>query len=165
MPSETKLEKPIIEEPCIVQSESKLIQDTTLVSNEPIPFHAKQEISLPDRAFAQPMMEQEISVPNRTILGKLKTYTKQRKILGSKLVRRVISANTNLICRPPSKPPDKQNSLEGEINKKISPYMNPICRPPPKPPNMKSTGEKKLWYYTPLQNPLQKLLMWPGYQR
>ena len=83
-----------------------------------------QEISLPTRTIDQPMTEWEISVPNRTILGKLKTHTKWRKILGSKLVRRVMPTNTNAICRPPSKPPDKQNSLKGEISERTLPYIN-----------------------------------------
>ena len=54
----------------------------TLVSNVPTPFHAEQEISLPGRTIAQPMTEWEISVSNRTILGKLKMHTRWRKILG-----------------------------------------------------------------------------------
>ena len=70
-----------------------------------------------------------------------------RGVIPSKWVRRVIPINTNSISRPPSKPPDKQNSLEGGINKKISPYMNPIYRPPPKPPNILNMEEKKIWDY------------------
>ena len=67
------------------------------------------------------MTEWAISVPNRTTLGKLipKVHTRWRKILGSKLVRRVIPTNIKSIGRPPSKLPDKQNGLEGEINKKM----------------------------------------------
>ena len=110
MPSETKLEMPILEEPSepkletpiikqrsIVQSESKLIQDMALNSDIPTPFHR----------HTQPMTGQEISLPDRTLhnlsqngrfqcqtttLGRLipKIHTGQRKILGSKLVRRVI---------------------------------------------------------------------------
>ena len=65
------------------------------------------------------------------------------------------------ICRPPSNSPDKQNSLEGEISKKISPYINPIYRPPPKPPNIQNTkGERvcvlknESLLYNRIQNPL-----------
>ena len=45
----------------------------------------------------------------------------------------------------PSKPPEKQNSLEGEISKKISPYINPIYRPPCKPPNIQNTHRERIW--------------------
>ena len=144
MPSETKSEMPILEEPRepklemfiiketgIVQSESKLIQDMVLISDVPTQFHnhahpmTGQEISLPYRAIAQPMTKWEFSVSNKTTLGRLspKIHTRKRKILGSKLVRcvfptksvrRIIPSNTNSICRPPSKSPDKQNSLDGE---------------------------------------------------
>ena len=152
-PSESKLETPIIKETSIVQNESNLIQDIALISDITTPFHnhaqpmTGQEISLPDRTIAQPMTGQEISlpnrtidqpmteweisVPNRTILGKLKTHTKWRKILGSKLVRRVMPTNTNAICRPPSKPPDKQNSLKGEISERTLPYINQTYIPLP----------------------------------
>ena len=154
MPSETKSEMPILEEPSepklemsiikeahIVQSESKLIQDMALISDIPTPFlnHAQPmtgpEISSPNRTIMQPMTKQEISVSNKTALGRLipKIHTGQRGISGSKLVRRVIPTksvrrivptNTNLICRPPSKPPDKQNSPECQISEKTLPYIN-----------------------------------------
>ena len=42
MPREVKLEMPI------EKSESKLVQDVILVSDIPIPFHAEQEILLPN---------------------------------------------------------------------------------------------------------------------
>ena len=80
MPSETKSEMPILEEPrepklelsitketSIVQSKSKSIQDMTLISNVPTPFHAEQEISLSDRDIAQTMTEWEISVSTKTL--------------------------------------------------------------------------------------------------
>ena len=106
MPSDIKLEMPI------KQSESKLMQDMTLVSDIPTQFHnyvqpaIEQEITLPDRNTTQPMTEWEISVPNITTLGKSipKLHTRWRKILGSKLVRRVIPTNIKSIGRPPSKP-------------------------------------------------------------
>ena len=89
MPSETKLEMPILEKPSepklemsiiketsIVQSESKLIQDMTLVGNVPTPIHAEQEISSSDRNIAQTMTEWKISVSNKT---SLETYMQDRE--------------------------------------------------------------------------------------
>ena len=96
----------------------------TLISDLPTPFHN----------HAQSLTEWEISVPSRIILGELKTHVRWRKILGSKLVRRVISTNTNSMCRPPSKPPDRQNSLNDKISRRVLPYINPKERPLPKPP-------------------------------
>ena len=137
MPSEIKLETPI------EQSDSKLMQDVTLVSDVPTPFHAEhdislpngttdqpmtgQQISLPDRAIDQHMTEQEISVSNKTTLGRLipKIHTRQRKILGSKLVRTVIPINTFLISRPPPKSTDRQNCLNDKISRRVLPYINP----------------------------------------
>ena len=60
-------------------------------------------MSMPGRTTTQTITEQEISVPNRTILGEIipKVHTRQRKILGSKLVRRVIPTNIKSIGRPP----------------------------------------------------------------
>ena len=49
--------------------------------------------------------------------------------LRSESIRKEIPTYIDSICRPPSKPPDMQNSLEGEITKKIVPYINPIYRP------------------------------------
>ena len=110
------------------------------------------------------MTEWEISVPSRTTLGKSipKLHTRWRKILGSKLFRRVIPTNIKSIGRPPSKLPDKQNGSEGAINKKMSPYMNPIYRPPPKPPNMKMRRKRKRKYGTtdPLPSPLYIKCRW-----
>ena len=63
----------------------------------------------------------------------------------SESVRKEIPTYIDTICRPPSKPPDKKNSLEGEISKKISPYINPIYRPPPKPPNIQNTKGESVW--------------------
>ena len=65
MPTEIKLEVPI------EQSDSKLMQNVTLLSNIPTPScnyvqpFIEQEITLPDRNIAQSMTEGEISVPNR----------------------------------------------------------------------------------------------------
>ena len=81
MPREVKLEM------SIEQSESKLVQDVNLVSDVPTPSHA---------------------VPNRNILGKSmpKLHTRWKKILGSKLVRRInpldLSKEKFLQCAAPS---------------------------------------------------------------
>ena len=75
----------------IEQSKSKLVQDVTLVSNTPTPFHAEHEILLPNGTINLSKTEGEIPIPNRNILGNSipKLHTRQRKVLGSKLVRRV----------------------------------------------------------------------------
>ena len=65
----------------------------------------------------------------------------------SELVRKEIPMYTDSIFRPSSKPPDKQNSLEGDISKKISHYINQIYRPPPKPPNTQNTKGEKKWIF------------------
>ena len=71
-PSEPKLEMPIIKETCIVQSDLKLIQDMALNSDVPTPFHN----------HAQPMTKGKISMSNKTTLGRLssKIHTGWRKI-------------------------------------------------------------------------------------
>ena len=130
MQSESKLETPIIkaEEKCIVQDEPKLVQDMTLICNTPATI----------QNIAEPMTGQKIPLLDRALQGKLIpiTHASYRETLRSESVRKEIPTYTDSICRPPSKPPDKQNSVEGEISKKISPYINPIYRPPPKPPNI-----------------------------
>ena len=65
--------------------------------------------------------------------------------LRSELVRKEIPTYTDSLCRSPSKPPDKQNSLKGEISKKISPYINSIFRPPRKLPNIQNTNGERIW--------------------
>ena len=75
------------------------------------------------------------------------TYVSRRESLRSELVRKEIPAYIDSICRPPSKPPGEQNSLEGEICKKMLPYPNPIYRPPPKPPNTQNTKGKRKWIF------------------
>ena len=120
LPREVKLEMPI------EQSETKLVQDVNLVSDVPTPFHA---------------------VPNRNILGKSisKLHTRQRKILGSKLVRRVnptrlVKRKNTSMCRLPPEPSDRQNGLNDKASKTVFPdiyYANEErvnYRPPPKPP-------------------------------
>ena len=134
LPREVKLEKPI------EQSESKLVQDAILVSDVPTPFHAEQEILLPNGTT-------DLSkIPNRNIIGKLisKLHTRWKGILGSKLVKKVnptrlVKRGIPSMCRPPPKPPDRQKSLNDKASKRILPdihYANEEkvnYRLPPKP--------------------------------
>ena len=62
-------------------------------------------------------------------------------------VRKEIRSYIDSVCQPPSKPPDKQNSLEGEISKKVSSYINPIYRLPPKPPYTQNTKGERKWTF------------------
>ena len=64
LPREVKLEMPI------EHSESNLVQDVTLVSDIPTPFHAEHEILLPNGTINLSKTEGKIPVPNRTSLGK-----------------------------------------------------------------------------------------------
>ena len=75
------------------------------------------------------------------------THASKRETLRSESVRKEIPTYTDSICRPPSKPPDKQISLDGEISKKISPYINPIYKSPPKPPNIQNTKGERKWIF------------------
>ena len=72
---------------------------------------------------AQHMTEQKVSLPDRANIGKTipTTYVSRRESLRSEVVRKEIPRYIDSSCRPPSKPPDKQNSLEGEISKKYYP--------------------------------------------
>ena len=139
MQSELKLETPIIkaEERCIVQDEPKLVQDRTLICDTLTTI----------QTIAEPMIEQQISLLDRALQGKLIPikHASRRETLRSELVRSEIPIHIGSICRPPSKPPDKQNSLEDKISKKISPYINPIYRSPPKPPNIQNTKGERVW--------------------
>ena len=141
--TDVQLEIPIIksEEGYIVQDEPKLVQDRTLICVIPNPLQTN--------AQAQHMTEQKVSLPDRANTGKsiITTCVSRRESLGSEVVRKEISTYIDSICRPPSKPPDKQNSLEGEISKKIIPYINPIYRPPPKPLNTQNSKGKKKWIF------------------
>ena len=122
---ELKFEIPIIkvEERCVVQDEPKLVQDMAMICDTPTTI----------QTIAQPMTEQKISLPERGLQGKLIPikHASQRETLRSLLVRKEIPTYTDSICRPPSKSPDKQNTIEGDISKKISPHINPIYRPFP----------------------------------
>ena len=118
MPKEVKLEMPV------EQNGSKLGQDVNMDSDVPTPFHV---------------------VPNRNILGKSisKLHARQRKALGSKFVRRVkptklVKRKIPSICRPPPKPPDRQNRLNVKVSKIILSQMHAEedrvnYRPPSKP--------------------------------
>ena len=114
----------------IEQSESKL--DVNLFNGMPTPDQAEHEVSLPNETIdlcrTSPF---EIPGPSRKILGKSisklhnvsKLHIRQRKVLGSKLVRRVnttrlVKRKIPLICRPPSKPPDRQGRLNVKVSKK-----------------------------------------------
>ena len=69
------------------------MHNVTFVSDVPTPFHAEHEILLPNGTINLSKTEGEIPVPNSNILGKSipKLHTRWRKVLGSKLVRRVNS--------------------------------------------------------------------------
>ena len=90
------------------------------------------------------MTEQKVLLPDRANIGKIiqTTYVSRRESLRSEVVRKEIPTYIDSLCRPPSKPPDKQNSLEGDISKNILLYINPVYRPPPKPPNTQKPKER-----------------------
>ena len=139
--TDVQLEIPKIksEERYIVQDELKLVQDRTLICAMPNPLQTNVQ--------AQPMTEQKVSLPDRAIIGKIipTTHVCRRESLRSEADRKEVSTYLVSICRLPSKPPDKQNSLEGKISKKIAPYINPIYRSPPKPPNTQNIKGKRKW--------------------
>ena len=109
--TDVQLEIPIIksEEGYIVQDEPKLVQDRTLICAIPN--------QLQTNAQAQHMTEQKVSLPDRANIVKIipTTYVSRRESLRSEVVRKEIPTYIDSLCRPPSKPPDNQNSLEGEI--------------------------------------------------
>ena len=127
---------------------------------------------LQTNAQAQPMTEQKVSLSDRAIKGKLTpiTYASQRETVRSEAVRKEVPTYIVSIYRPPSKPPDKQNSLEVEISQKILPYINPMYRPPPKPPNTQNTKGERKWifrkkpYMKSDYRPLQNLLTYLDYK-
>ena len=121
LPKEVKLEMPI------EQIESKTMQNVSLVNDVPTQFHV---------------------VPSKKIMGKIpKLHTRQRKVLGSKIVRRakttrLLKRKIPSICRPPPELPDRQNGLNVKVSKrrlsKIH-YANEErvnYRHPPTPPSM-----------------------------
>ena len=119
LPKEVKLEMPM------EQNGSKLRQDVNMDSDVPTPFHV---------------------VPNRNILSKSisKLHARWGKVFRSKLVRRVkptklVKRKIPSICRPPPKPPYRQNRLNVKVSKRILSKMHAKeervnYRPPPKPP-------------------------------
>ena len=134
-----QLETPMIksEEKCVTPSEPKLVQDMALFHDTPTP----------PQTIAQSMTEQKISLPGRVLQAKLIpiTHASQRETLRS--VRKEIPTYTDSICRHLSKLLGKQNSLEGEIGKKIAPYINPVYRHHPKPPNIQNTEGERIWVF------------------
>ena len=136
--TDVQLEIPIIklEEGHIVQDEPKLVQDRSLICDTPKPLQTN--------AQAQFMTGKKVTLPDRANIGRIipTTHASSRESLRFEVIRKEIPTYIDSICRPPSKPPDKQNSLEGEIHKKMLPYLNPIYRPPPKPPNTQNTKER-----------------------
>ena len=97
LPREAKLEMPL------EQSKSMLVQNVSLVSDVPTQFHV---------------------VPSRKILGKMpRLHIRQRKVLGSKIVRRakttrLVKRKIPSICRPPPELPDRQNGLNVKVSKR-----------------------------------------------
>ena len=127
------------------------------ISDVLTPIHAEQEISLPNRTIDQSMTEWEMSILNQNIAGQLipKLHTRHRKVSGSKLVRRVnptrlVRRIIPSMCRPPPKPPDRQNSLNDKASNRVMPYMNPKRRPDIHYAN----EQRKSWDYIPLLSPL-----------
>ena len=118
-----------------------IVQDRPLICAIPNPLQTN--------AQAQHMTEQKVSLPDRANIGKIipTTYVSRRESLRSEVVRKEIPTYIGSLCRPPSKPPDKQNGLESEISKKILPYINPIYRPPSKPPNTQNIKGKRKWIF------------------
>ena len=100
LPREIKSEMPI------EQIESKTMQNVSLVRVVSTQFHV---------------------VPSRKILGKIqKLHMRQRKVLGSKIVRRakstkLLKRKIPSICRPPPEPPDRQHGLNDKVGKEDYP--------------------------------------------
>ena len=136
-----ELHREIKSEMSLEQSESMLVQNVDLVSDV-TPFHTKHDILFPkeilDLCKIPPF---EVSVANSKIP---KLHTTQRKVLGSKLVRRakptrLVKRKILSICRPPPKPPDRQNRLNIKISKGVLSRIN--------------ANEKRVWYRPPLMPP------------
>ena len=119
LPREIKSEIPL------EQSKSMLVQNVNLVSVITT-FHAKCSILLPNKTIGLCKIPPiEISVTSRKILAEIpKIHTKQKRVLGSKLVRRakatrLLKRKMPSICRPPPKPLDRQNRVKVKISKRI----------------------------------------------
>ena len=85
-------------------------------------------------------MRLEVAIPTRDILGDSipKLHAKWTKILGSKIGRRVnptrlVKRRVHSMCRPPSKPPDRQNNLDIKA-RNYAREETANNRPPPKSP-------------------------------
>ena len=85
-------------------------------------------------------MKLEVAIPTRNILGDSipKLHTKRTKILGSKIGRRInstrlVKRRVHSMCRPPSKPPDRQNNLDIKA-RNYAREEKANNRPPPKSP-------------------------------
>ena len=131
------LSREIKSEMPLEKSESKLVQDVDTS------VHA--ELSLPSETIDLcKIAPVEVSVASRKILGKIpKLHTKWKRILESKLVKRakptrLVKRKIPSICRPPPKPPDRQNGLDVKISKRMlsKTYTSEKrvgYRPPPMP--------------------------------
>ena len=83
---------------------------------------------------AEPMIEQQISLLDRALLGKLIpiTHASQKETLRSESVRKEIPTYTDSIYRPPPKPPNLQNTNEEKVcvlEKESLHYMESDYRP------------------------------------
>ena len=111
----------------------------TLNCDTPMPIHE----------ITQSTTEQMMLLPGRVIPSKLLTRASQEETL-----RKEITPYKGSTCKPPSKPPDRQNHLNDKISRRVLPYINPKGRSLPKPPNIHNTNEEgKIWNYRPPPNP------------
>ena len=98
--TDVQLEIPIIKSSGhIVQDETKLVQDRTLICAISNPLQTN--------AQAQHMTEQKVSLPDRANSSKIipATSVSRRETLRSEVVRKEIPIYIDSLCRPPSKPP------------------------------------------------------------
>ena len=56
-------------------------------------------------------------------------------------------------CRPPPRPPDRQNSLNVKASKRVLPNIDPKGRPLTKPPDIHYANEERVNYRPPLKPP------------
>ena len=57
------------------------------------------------------------------------------------------------MCRPPPKPPDRQNSLNDKAGKRVLPNIHPKGRPLTKYPEIHNTNEERVNYRPPPKPP------------
>ena len=79
---------------------------------------------MPIHEITQSMTEQMMPLPDRDIPGMLITHASWEETL-----RKEITPYKGSMCRPPSKPPDRQNHLKDKISRRVLPYINPKGRP------------------------------------